>query len=186
MKKRLEGGQERFQVKLSNRIVERGKAEFTGKGTASRRFDVNDPMGKVVLSIIGVGELDFGEVGQGRIDNLGFEDFVAVKDLLNQLGKGQVGFAGDEVIHLFSKRLAIDLVTDFRTADHELDFRVNPFDQRDDFQGLGGIPDINPETNNPGSLSQELFDDIDGAFVNRELLENRPVTPLTQVRHQIA
>lgn len=152
---------------LADGNVERGEAEFAGERATARGFDIKDAMGEVFVGveIIGKGEL----VGkrQGGGDDL-FAGRTLIENLAADRGELKVGFARDDEIGMADDFLAIGFIADFGAAKNEGDVGPEAFEGGGDLDSLGGVPDVNAESDDAGILGENGFDHIEGTLLKIE------------------
>ena len=103
-----------------------------------------------------------------------------------QVGEGEVAPARDHVVGGPAHRLRLDLVADFRSAEHDRDLRRHGLQQGDDPARLLDIPDVDAEADQARAARQDLLDRLLGAYAEDELDDLGFVAELTQVGAQAA
>jgi hypothetical protein len=112
---------------------------------------------------------------------------IAPQQLLAQLGKRRVGFAGDDEVGVAHDLLLLDLITDLRPAEHDDHIRPHALQVRHDPRRLLGIPDVHANANDLRIVREDLLDDVAAPLADVEFEHGRPRPQRRrQVRHEIA
>jgi hypothetical protein len=111
---------------------------------------------------------------------------VVVKYSTAQAGKGEVGFAGNDVVGKAADGLLVGFVADFGAADDDDQVGTEAFEEGDEVSGWGGVPDIDAEADDFGLLGEDGFGDVEEALVDVEFKETGARLEVAEVGEQVA
>ncbi len=101
----LHAAQKLIQWGVANRNIERGQTELASERATSGRLDINDPMGDVLIGVVGIGGCQILKPGRLRFDDF-VERAFPRQEIAAQGGKGQIRFTTNGVIGFVNDGLA--------------------------------------------------------------------------------
>lgn len=177
--------QEALRIERHRGAVERGQAELAPERATARGFDIEDAMAQVVVAEPGVGRLQLvgcerlaGDQPRGR--------GLTVEHLPAQLRERHVAGAGDHEIGVAADRLRIGFVADFRAAQHQRELRRDAPQDGHQPRGFFGVPDVDPESDDPRRALENALGQRLAARADHELQDLAARLQRSHVRVQVA
>ena len=99
--------------------------------------------------------------------------------------KREVALSRNYVVSQLDDSFSVGLVTDFRTAEHNLDVGSQPFEIGDEFCRRFDIPDVNAEADDLRILSKNLRQDVGRVFAHPEFEHRRLRAKVAHIRQQV-
>ncbi len=182
---RIERLQERLQRKRPGGRVQGRQAELALERAAARGLHV-----EVALRQVGRAELAVGQrqVGQRRL-HAGMHLHQRprpVQDLPRQRREAHLAPAGDRVVGGAADGLLLDLVADFRAAEHHRHLRRALLEQPHHRLGLAHIPDVHPEADDARRQREQPLHHLRRRRAQSELGNLAGFAQLAQVGAQAA
>lgn len=182
----LETGEEGFERELAHRDVERREAELAGERATSGGLDIEHAVGEVVVVVVGVRELEPGQVGDGGVEDARRRWGGGLEQGPAEVGEREVGFAGDGVIREGDDFLALGFVADLGAAEDDAEFGSEAFEQGDDLEGWADVPDVDAESEDTGLLGEQGFDDFERGLFDLEFGDGGARLEIAEVGEQVA
>ena len=183
IEQRLHRVEKAVEGELTDGNVEGREAEFAGEGTTTGGLDVDDAVGAIALVVEGVGELELGRIRDRGVDRVG--RFLAGDELPAEVGEGEVGFAGDDVVGERGDLLLIGLVAYLGSAQDDDEVGIETAEDGDQFGRGPDIPDVDTQPEDGRTPGEDLLGDVEWTLVDVELPEGGKGLEFTKVGQQV-
>src|SRR5947208_3497718 len=110
----------------------------------------------------------------------------SVENLLTDFAEFEVAFSCDHIIGQLDDLLLLGLITDLRPAQNDLDLRLDPLEDGNDFSRLRDIPNVNAQSDDFRTQAEERLGNFNWPLVDVELAQHCVGTQTAHVGQQIA